>query len=132
MASNEIKLVNTCGICETITEPSLISTHKCLEGYKRFFIDNNKYFYPVCDNGAVIRKSATDNGDCVVIDDESISYSEKDTNVEHVGLDKSCVSPLSETSGNISLNSYPDDSMNLLTHCHLNLTRITDLHQSRW
>ncbi|XP_077276964.1 uncharacterized protein LOC143905410 [Temnothorax americanus] len=87
MAFNEIKRVNTCGICEEITEESLISNHKCLEGYKRYFTDGNRYFYPVCDNGLIMRRSAMDNGVESIVLDEPSSHPEKNTG-EHGAVEE--------------------------------------------
>ncbi|KYN04962.1 hypothetical protein ALC62_04151, partial [Cyphomyrmex costatus] len=103
-----INLVNTCGICEEIVEESSILTHKCLEGFEQFIIDKNRYFYPACDNGAIIRRSAMDNNIEDIVLDESPNNFEKDTNVEHVALNESYISPLSETNSNISSNCSHD------------------------
>ncbi|XP_029666668.1 uncharacterized protein LOC115237633 [Formica exsecta] len=70
-----IQFVNTCGVCEEIIDNNKISIHKCVEGYKQVYIDANRYFYPICDNGQIIRRSLINNTEKIVrkrIDEISI------------------------------------------------------------
>ncbi|XP_072764588.1 uncharacterized protein [Anoplolepis gracilipes] len=45
----------TCGVCETIcTKDEIYSHSSCLEGYDKFCVDDNLYFYPQIDGEEVI------------------------------------------------------------------------------
>ncbi|XP_020297427.1 uncharacterized protein LOC109861967 [Pseudomyrmex gracilis] len=64
--SQDIAVVHTCGICEMIIEEKSIPSHDCVEGYNRFFIDTNFYFYPVTNDNRIVRRSLVDNEEVVL------------------------------------------------------------------
>ncbi|XP_024876519.1 uncharacterized protein LOC112457599 isoform X1 [Temnothorax curvispinosus] len=82
VSSNQF-LVNTCGVCETIVNETEMAQHSCVAGFPTIFINNeSRYFYPQCENGDIIRKSALPGGmEEIVVDpitlqqdpDESVS-----------------------------------------------------------
>ncbi|XP_029166222.1 uncharacterized protein LOC114937031 [Nylanderia fulva] len=69
MEPPEIQMVNTCEVCEIIVDENEILQHPCLENYNRVHIDNNRYFYPVCDNGTIIRHSDIGNNTEAIVED---------------------------------------------------------------
>ncbi|XP_029166654.1 uncharacterized protein LOC114937392 [Nylanderia fulva] len=79
MALSEIQLVNTCGICEEIVDKPEIRKHKCLAGFKKFYVDKNRYFYPVCEDNTIIRRSAMNNGEENIVIDETPIVSNKES-----------------------------------------------------
>ncbi|XP_072750755.1 uncharacterized protein [Anoplolepis gracilipes] len=62
----DIAVVHTCGVCEMIIDQNNIPTYVCMEGYTRFFIDENFYFYPVTDDNKIIRRSLVSNEEIVL------------------------------------------------------------------
>lgn len=43
-----LNFVNTCGDCKEIVKERLVSSHKCINGFERVYVNDNRYFYPVC------------------------------------------------------------------------------------
>ncbi|XP_024887726.1 uncharacterized protein LOC112464774 [Temnothorax curvispinosus] len=98
-ASSEITLVNTCGVCEEIVEESLVPTHKCLEGFDTYCFDKNRYFYPICDDGKIIRRNAINNGKEDITLDETSQYEEStmvDNSSESTDIDELLIEEVSK------------------------------------
>ncbi|KMQ87753.1 hypothetical protein RF55_12880 [Lasius niger] len=69
-SQQQIRIVYTCGLCEEICEK--IQGHSCLEGYNKFYIDENYYFYPMLDDGkSIVRRSMMPgNIEAIVMDNQ--------------------------------------------------------------
>ncbi|KMQ89596.1 histone H3 [Lasius niger] len=77
-SSNQV-FVNTCGVCETIVIETEIADHSCVAGFSNIFINyDSKYFYPQCENGDIIRKSALPGGMEGIVVDPTISQQDTD------------------------------------------------------
>ncbi|KAH0546408.1 hypothetical protein KQX54_009263 [Cotesia glomerata] len=63
----QIQVVYTCGVCNIIVE--IIETHSCIESYGKIYLDDNNYFYPMTDTGAIIRRSLLNDGTEAVVED---------------------------------------------------------------
>ncbi|XP_044585480.1 uncharacterized protein LOC123265689 [Cotesia glomerata] len=63
----QIQVVYTCGVCNIIVE--IIETHSCIESYGKIYFDDNNYFYPMTDTGAIIRRSLLNDGTEAVVED---------------------------------------------------------------
>ncbi|XP_011172640.1 uncharacterized protein LOC105205047 isoform X1 [Solenopsis invicta] len=73
MDLQDIAVVHTCGICETIIDQNDIPMHDCIRTYKKFFVDNNNYFYPVTGDNRIVRRSLVNNKEVVLPVREKIS-----------------------------------------------------------
>ncbi|XP_039304217.1 uncharacterized protein LOC120359192 [Solenopsis invicta] len=73
MDLQDIAVVHTCGICETIIDQNDIPMHDCIRAYKKFFVDNNYYFYPVTGDNRIVRRSLVNNKEVVLPVREKIS-----------------------------------------------------------
>ncbi|XP_067208771.1 uncharacterized protein [Linepithema humile] len=63
--NEELVQVFTCGLCETICDD--IPSHPCLNGFKSYFLNENSfYFYPQCDDGTILARSAVGGKQLVV------------------------------------------------------------------
>ncbi|XP_071574844.1 uncharacterized protein [Temnothorax nylanderi] len=68
MEEDDCRIVHTCGVCEEICDGDDFKNHPCLEGYNKYFIDENTlYFYPVLDDGVtIVRRSQINNQEKIV------------------------------------------------------------------
>ncbi|XP_071649498.1 uncharacterized protein [Temnothorax longispinosus] len=73
--------VQTCGLCETICDADYINQHECLQGYPNYYTDpNTYYFYPMCEDGSILRRSAIDDQEVTVQESlENITNKRKNT-----------------------------------------------------
>ncbi|CAL1672188.1 unnamed protein product [Lasius platythorax] len=58
---------HTCGVCETIVNKNDLGLHPCFEGYTHFYVDDNFYCYPQCQNGDIVRNSLMADGSEAVV-----------------------------------------------------------------
>ena len=58
---------HTCGVCETIINKNDLGLHPCFEGYTHFYVDDNFYCYPQCQNGDIVRNSLMADGSEAVV-----------------------------------------------------------------
>ncbi|KYN26852.1 hypothetical protein ALC57_03767 [Trachymyrmex cornetzi] len=55
-----MEIVYTCGLCEMICNADEIRSHPCLDSFTQFYMDEQHYFYPQCDDGKILRRSLVD------------------------------------------------------------------------
>ncbi|XP_077282177.1 uncharacterized protein LOC143908393 isoform X1 [Temnothorax americanus] len=74
--------VMTCGLCEVICEADNVTKHECLQGYTEYFMDENTcYFYPVCEDGSILRRSLINNQELTVQENPSSILTNKRKNI---------------------------------------------------
>ncbi|XP_077262616.1 uncharacterized protein LOC143897674 isoform X2 [Temnothorax americanus] len=60
--NEEIAMVQTCGVCETICNVADVDGHACLEGFGCYVDEATRYFYPLLNDGKTCLRRAYIDG----------------------------------------------------------------------
>ncbi|XP_067208416.1 uncharacterized protein [Linepithema humile] len=58
--NEEMEIVYTCGLCEMICKADEMQSHPCMESFTHYYLDEQHYFYPQCEDGTILRRSLVD------------------------------------------------------------------------